>query len=129
MWPDHCVQETHGAQFVSELETQRFDAVFQKATNPRVDSYSGFYDNGRRHSTGLAEDLRKRGVKEVFICGVATDYCVKFTALDALSEGFATAVIVDATRGVNLAEGDVERAVEAMASKGASILTSRELLE
>ncbi|MFU8806796.1 MAG: bifunctional nicotinamidase/pyrazinamidase, partial [Bradymonadaceae bacterium] len=86
MWPDHCVQNTKGAEFAEGLRTERFDKVFQKGTDPKVDSYSGFYDNVRRHATGLADFLRGRGVDEVYVCGVATDYCVKFTVLDALFE-------------------------------------------
>ncbi|MFU8804573.1 MAG: bifunctional nicotinamidase/pyrazinamidase [Bradymonadaceae bacterium] len=124
MWPDHCVQNTKGAEFVDGLRTERIDEVFQKGTDPKVDSYSGFYDNARRHATRLADYLRDNGVDEVYVVGVATDYCVKFTVLDALSEGFDVSVVVDATRGVNREEGDVDRAIEEMAAAGAKVVES-----
>src|SRR5579871_1082201 len=101
LWPVHCVQNTRGAQFVPGLETGRFAQVFQKGTDPAIDSYSGFFDNGHRRATGLADWLRARGVTEVYVCGLATDYCVKFTALDSVQAGFKTYFIADASRGVN----------------------------
>ncbi|MCB1100330.1 MAG: bifunctional nicotinamidase/pyrazinamidase [Verrucomicrobiae bacterium] len=89
LWPVHCVQGSIGAEFAGKLDEHKFDAIFQKGTNPEIDSYSGFYDNGRRKSTGLAEWLRDRGVTHVTVVGLATDYCVRFTAEDAASEGSA----------------------------------------
>jgi nicotinamidase/pyrazinamidase len=119
LWPVHCVQGTPGAEFVDALDTDAIDAVFQKGTDPTIDSYSGFYDNGRRKATGLGEWLRERGVTAVTVCGLATDYCVKFTALDALSEGFATTVVTEGCRGVNLSPGDAERALGELEEAGA----------
>ena len=127
LWPVHCVQEEPGAAFAPELETGRFQRVFRKGTNPQIDSYSGFYDNGHRKATGLAEFLRKRGVTEVVVAGVATDYCVKFTVLDAIEEGFAVTVVTDGCRGVEMAEGDVKRALRAMRDAGANLVTSMEI--
>ena len=124
LWPIHCVQDTWGAEFVAELETDRITKVFQKGTNPEVDSYSGFYDNGHRSSTGMGEWLKAQGITEVHVVGVATDYCVKFTVLDAISEGFATTLITEAARGVNLNAGDVDRAIEEMRLAGAVIRES-----
>ena len=121
LWPIHCVQGTWGAEFVAGLETDRITKVFQKGTDPSIDSYSGFYDNGHRKSTGMAEWLRARGVDTLHVCGVATDYCVKFTVLDGLKEGFATTLLADACRGVNLQEGDVTAAIETMRGAGAAI--------
>lgn len=121
LWPVHCVQNTPGASFASGLDVQHFDDVFRKGADPAVDSYSGLFDNGRRHSTGLADALRARGVREMHVCGLATDYCVKFTALDALREGFAVTLIVAASRGVNLQPGDVDAAIEQMRSAGIRI--------
>ncbi len=121
LWPTHCVQEDAGAAFVNGLQTERFTAVFPKGTDPTVDSYSGFYDNAHRNSTGLSAWLTERGVTEVFVLGVATDFCVKFTALDAVAEGFATTLLVDACRGVDLKTGDVERAVAEMRAAGVRI--------
>ena len=82
LWPVHCVQNTPGAQFVHGLDTSRFARIFQKGTDPAIDSYSGFFDNGHRRSTGLGDYLRSNNVTDVYVCGLATDYCVKFTALD-----------------------------------------------
>ena len=128
LWPVHCVQESPGAEFVDALDTDAVDAVFRKGTDPAIDSYSGFYDNGRRKATGLGAWLTERGVTEVVVCGLATDYCVKFTALDALGEGFATTVVTDACRGVDLTPGDSERALEALAAAGAVLAESSALL-
>ena len=124
LWPIHCVQGSFGAEFVQELDTSKFEKVFVKGTDPGIDSYSGFYDNGRRKSTGLAEYLRQRGIEEVYILGLALDYCVKYSVLDALEEGFKTYVILDGCRAVNLQEGDGERAVEEMVAKGAVVVAA-----
>lgn len=121
LWPVHCVQGTGGAEFAPGLQADRITKVFQKGTDPAIDSYSGLFDNGHRKSTGLGEWLKQQGVKRVFVCGLATDYCVKFTALDALAEGFEVALHLPASRGVNLAPGDVDKAVEEMRSKGVKI--------
>ena len=122
LWPIHCVQETWGAEFVADLATDKVTKVFQKGTDPLIDSYSGFYDNGHKKSTGLAAWLRERGVREVHVCGVATDYCVKFTALDAILEGFRTTLLLDACRGVNLREGDIDKAIREMREAGVSVV-------
>jgi nicotinamidase/pyrazinamidase len=122
LWPIHCVQDTWGAEFVANLNTDLITKVFQKGTDPEIDSYSGFYDNGHRRSTGMAEWLKEQGIEEVHVLGLAADFCVKFTVLDALEEGFKTTLIREATRGVNLEPGDVERAVEEMRVAGANIL-------
>lgn len=128
LWPMHCVQETWGAEFVAELNTEGITKVFQKGTDPTVDSYSGFFDNGHRNSTGMAEWLRAKGVTEVHVLGVATDFCVKFTVLDALSEGFSATLLEDACRGVNLQPGDVDKAVGEMRVAGAFISSSSAVL-
>jgi nicotinamidase/pyrazinamidase len=121
LWPVHCVENTGGALFAPELETRRITRVFQKGTRPEIDSYSGFHDNGRRHSTGLADWLHAQGVTHVTVCGLATDYCVKFTALDAVAEGFQVTLHLPACRGVDLTPGDVEAAVEEMRAAGVII--------
>ena len=126
MWPDHCVQGSPGADFHPDLDTTRIARVFQKGMDPTVDSYSGFYDNGRKNDTGLAAYLRAQGVTHVDVVGLATDYCVKWTALDAVAEGFTTRVIEDATRGVELAAGDVERALAELREAGVGIATAAE---
>ena len=111
LWPVHCVEGTPGASFHSSLDVAGIDLVVRKGTDPRVDSYSGFFDNGKRHSTGLTDMLRERGVNAVHVMGLATDYCVKFTALDAIAEGFETRLIEEGCRGIDLAKGDVQRAI------------------
>lgn len=121
MWPTHCVEETEGAEFADALEVQKIDKIFSKGTRPEIDSYSGFHDNGRLHSTGLADWLRGEDVTEVAICGLATDYCVKFTALDAVSEGFEATLLAEACRGVDLNEGDIATAIAEMDSQGVRI--------
>jgi len=121
LWPVHCVQASVGADFAPGLKTDRITKIFRKGTDSEVDSYSGFYDNGHRKSTGLGEWLREQGVQRLTLCGLATDYCVKFTALDALAAGFEVALHLPASRGVNLAPGDVDRAVEEMRIKGVTM--------
>jgi nicotinamidase/pyrazinamidase len=124
LWPNHCVQSTRGAQLHPKLEIDKIDRVFRKGENREIDSYSGFYDNDHRRSTGLGEYLRERDVEQIYVCGLATDYCVKYTALDALRLGFETFVVADACRGVNLQDGDVTVALRAMAEAGAKIVQS-----
>lgn len=124
LWPVHCVQETKGAELAPDLDTTRIARIFQKGTDPTIDSYSGFYDNGHRRSTGLGEWLKDQGVNEVHILGLATDYCVRFTALDACRQSFETVLIEDACRGVNLQLGDVAKAIDEMRQAGVRISTS-----
>ena len=126
LWHDHCVQGTHGAEFHDALDMKRVAAIFRKGMDPSVDSYSGFYDNGRLHNTGLAGYLRDRGVTDVFVVGLAGDYCVYFTARDALLEGFACTVIADATRSIS--EDGFRQATSDLQSHGGVIIESRALL-
>jgi nicotinamidase/pyrazinamidase len=128
LWPVHCVRHTAGAAFHPDLSQGRIAEVFQKGTDPRIDSYSGFFDNARRKATGLGDYLKERGISDVSICGLATDYCVKFTALDSLWLGFATQLIEDGCRGVELNPGDVARALDEMRSGGVRIVRSKEVL-
>jgi nicotinamidase/pyrazinamidase len=121
LWPIHCVQETFGAQLVAGLDKTGIHRVFHKGTDQGLDSYSGFYDNGRRKSTGLGEWLREQGISAVHVMGLATDYCVKHSVLDALSLGFETHVVSAGCRGVNLSAEDADRAMEEMAAAGAII--------
>jgi nicotinamidase/pyrazinamidase len=124
LWPDHCVQGSWGAEFHPNLETRRVAKVIRKGTDPEIDSYSGFFDNGRRKATGLEQYLRDQEVTEIFISGLATDYCVLWTARDAKSLGFETHVIADACRGVELKPGDIDRAIEEMRSLSVGVLTA-----
>ena len=104
LWPDHCVQATPGAELHPALDTRRVEAIFRKGTDSNIDSYSAFFDNGHRKATGLAAYLRGRGVTRVYLAGLAADYCVYFTAKDALAEGFGVVVLAEATRAIS-AEG------------------------
>jgi nicotinamidase/pyrazinamidase len=122
LWPDHCIDGTPGARFHAGLRHDLIYRVFKKGTDVRVDSYSGFFDNDHTSSTGLAEYLRAHGVEEVWVCGLATDYCVKATALDARAEGFATVVYAPACRAVNLTPGDGEQALTEMREAGCEII-------
>jgi nicotinamidase/pyrazinamidase len=122
LWPVHCVQGSTGANFSSNLQTEKIEAIFRKGTDPQIDSYSGFYDNGHLKSTGLSHYLKGKGITAVYVVGLAADYCVYFTALDALAEGFATFIIEDATRAIS-AEG-FEKAKADFKRKGGQVLHS-----
>lgn len=101
LWPDHCVQGTEGANFHSNLNTEKWEAIFRKGTDKGIDSYSAFYDNGHLKSTGLAGYLKEKGASQVFFCGLAADICVYYSILDAFKEGFACFFIEDASRALN----------------------------
>ena len=122
LWPAHCVRGTAGAAFAAGLATDRIEAIFRKGTDAGLDSYSGFFDNGHRQPTGLGGYLRERGVTSLSLCGLATDYCVKFTALDARHAGFDVTLVEAACRGVNATPGDAARALADMAAAGVRIL-------
>jgi nicotinamidase/pyrazinamidase len=124
LWPVHCVQGLPGAELAPELDQARIARVFRKGEDPHIDSYSGFFDNGHRRATGLGDYLREQGVTDVYIAGLATDYCVKFTALDGRQLGFNVDLIEDACRGVELNPGDVARAIEAMRVAGVQVIRS-----
>lgn len=101
LWPDHCIQESYGSQISEDLQTNRVEAIFRKGMDPKIDSYSAFYDNGKRKDTGLAGYLKARNIDEVHVCGLAADFCVFFTAMDAISEGFKTSIISKATKAID----------------------------
>jgi len=122
LWPDHCVQGSDGARFHRDLALPAGTLVVPKGQDRTVDSYSGFFDNGKRNATGLAAALRERGVHQVEILGLATDYCVRFTALDAVALGFETTLFVPGCRAVDLQPGDGDRAIAAMSDAGVRIV-------
>lgn len=122
LWPDHCVQGTPGADFAEGLDLGRIGHIVQKGTDRDIDSYSGFFDNARRKATGLAELLRGLDVDEVDVVGLATDYCVQFSALDALDLGFATTVIEAGCRAVDLEPGDGARALDRLRAAGVDVV-------
>lgn len=117
LWPDHCVQATAGAEFHRALHAHRATMVVRKGTNPKIDSYSAFFENDRATPTGLGGALRELGVERVVLCGLATDFCVRYTALDARALGLAVTVVEEACRGIDL-DGSVAAAWAAMESAG-----------
>ncbi|MEO8703620.1 MAG: bifunctional nicotinamidase/pyrazinamidase [Kofleriaceae bacterium] len=124
LWPVHCVQGSRGAELHDDLDRAAITAVFRKGIDPDVDSYSGFYDNGHKKATGLGDWLEQRKVTKLFVLGLATDYCVKFTVLDARTLGFDVTLVEDGCRGVNLAPGDDARAIAEMRAAGAAVVNS-----
>jgi nicotinamidase/pyrazinamidase len=127
LWPRHCVQNTHGAEFAPSLDTSRIARVFHKGTDPMIDSYSTFFDNAHRRHTGLADYLKERSIKDIYLIGLALDYCVKYSVLDARQLGLNTHVILDGCRGIDLEPGDIDRALDEMKGSGATILNSADL--
>lgn len=127
-WPVHCVQHQSGATFHPQLNQQDIVRVFRKGQNPRIDSYSAFFDNARSGKTGLDDWLRQQEIGYLSIMGLATDYCVKFSVLDALELGYRVEVIADGCRGVNLRPEDSQRALDEMARRGASIIQLEQFL-
>lgn len=125
-WPDHCVENTKGSEFYPELLP--IINVVYKGNDPEVDSYSGFYDNNKVHKTELNRILKEKNIDTLYILGLATDYCVKFTTLDALSLGYKVFLVADGCRGVNINPDDSEKAMEEMKNAGAVIINSSEIL-
>jgi nicotinamidase/pyrazinamidase len=128
LWPDHCVQGTSGAAFHADLEIPAATLVIRKGFRREIDSYSAFFENDHKTPTGLAGYLRDRGLSRVFLCGLATDFCVQYSALDARKEGFEATVIEDACRGIDL-EGSLDAAMTAMREAGVEVIRSSELLD
>jgi nicotinamidase/pyrazinamidase len=124
MWPVHCVQNTHGAELHGSLDRGKITEVFHKGTDPQLDSYSGFFDNGHTKATGLAAWLNERWIKQLYILGLATDFCVKATALDARQLGFDVFLVEDGCRGVDLKPGDSDRAIAELKGAGVTIVES-----
>jgi nicotinamidase/pyrazinamidase len=129
LWPSHCVQGTTGAEFHPELDTVCIDKIFYKGSDKTVDSYSAFFDNEHKRATGLADYLKENGITDIFIIGLATDYCVKYTCMDAIALGFKTYVIIDACRGIALKTEDVQNAIDEMKSLGVKIITSKSIFD
>lgn len=127
LWPVHCVQNTLGAELVPGWDSTRIKKTFFKGTDSKVDSYSTFFDNSRRRATGLGDYLLELNIKRVFFAGLATDYCVKYSAMDARDLGFETYIVTDACRGINLKAGDVDRTLEFIVWLGGHLCTSQEL--
>ena len=126
LWPAHCVQGTPGAEISSLVHTEKACAIVRKGTRPDVDSYSGFVDADRKTRSGLAGLLRERGVTRVFVCGLATDFCVSWTALDAAAEGFETFVVTDASRAIDV-NGSLAAAKDAWMRAGVKEIQSADI--
>jgi nicotinamidase/pyrazinamidase len=127
LWPPHCVQNTPGASFHSGLDVAWFSHVTRKGTDPGIDSYSTFFDNHHLKATDLDAYLRAHDVRALVMCGLATDYCVKYSALDARALGYEVSVVEDGCRAVELAPGDGERALDEMRAAGCHIIRSPQL--
>ena len=126
LWPDHCVQGTEGAAFHAGLDQSRAQLVIRKGFRRGIDSYSAFFENDRRTRTGLAGYLRERGLSRLFLSGLATDFCVAWSALDACSEGFEAVLIEDACRGIDVG-GSLQTALTRMTEAGVRIVQSRDI--
>lgn len=129
LWPTHCVQESKGAGFHPDLNLAKVDKIVHKGIDPQIDSYSAFFDNAHLRSTGLKEYLEGKGIEDVYFLGLATDYCIKYSTLDAIYLGFNVHVIADACRGVDLKSGDVDQAYEDMRRAGVEIICMKQILE
>jgi nicotinamidase/pyrazinamidase len=129
LWPDHCVPGTPGAEFHPDLETEGFDLIVRKGTNPALDSYSAFFENDHETPTGLHFYLRGLDIRQVYLVGLALDVCVYYSALDALKLGFHTVVVQDACRGIDSPPGSLGVRLQEMKQAGARILFSANLEE
>ena len=126
LWPDHCVQGTRGAEFHPDLRTDMADMILRKGFRPHIDSYSAFFENDRTTPTGLAGYLRERGVVAVVLAGLATDFCVSYSAIDAVAQGFSATVLQDCCRAIDL-DGSLATALAGMTERGVRIIDSHAL--
>lgn len=129
VWPDHCVQNSEGAKLVSSLQQEHITMMLFKGTDPEIHSYSTFFDDAHRNNTGLHKILNEQGVTDLYMLGLATDYCVKFSVLDAIELGFNVHVIVDGCRGIDVTQGDSQRAFDEMKRVGARLINSSDVME
>ncbi|HMB40807.1 MAG TPA: bifunctional nicotinamidase/pyrazinamidase [Balneolaceae bacterium] len=126
LWPDHCVQGTRGAEFHPDLNTTKTEVIIRKGFRKEIDSYSTFYENDQKTPTGLTGYLRERGISEIYVAGLATDFCVKWSVIDGLKEEFTVHVIEDAVKGIDM-DGSVEQAWKEMKDAGAEITSSEKI--
>jgi len=129
LWPDHCVAGTRGAEFHPGLRTDRARLILRKGTNPNLDSYSAFFENDGKTTTGLAGWLNAFGIESIVVVGLATDYCVKATALDARRIGLKVDIVSEGIRGVDTSAGETNKAIEAMKQAGCRIVALKEILQ
>ncbi len=123
LWPDHCIQGSDGAKFHGDLDLPQAQLIIRKGFDPEIDSYSAFFENDRRTPTGLTGYLRTRGLERAFLCGLATDYCVYYSAMDAVREGFEAVIVEDACRAIDL-DGSLAKAMSDMVEAGVGFITS-----
>lgn len=128
LWPDHCVQGSRGADFHPDFNVTNSQLIIRKGFREELDSYSAFYENDNETTTGLTGYLKKRSIDKLFVCGLATDFCVKWSVLDGIKEGFEVVVIEDAVKGIDI-DGSVEEAWEEMEKAGAEHISSDDLLK
>lgn len=128
LWPEHCVQGTKGAEFHPELNLNPIVSIIRKGTRAELDSYSAFLENDKSTPTGLEGMLRSLEVTDIYLCGLATDYCVYYSAEDAIKAGFNVFLVKDACRGVDFPEGSIEKALNSISDQNGTILTSGEIL-
>lgn len=126
LWPDHCIQGSPGAAFSTQLDRKKIEAIFRKGMEKDIDSYSGFFDNGKKKATGMGAYLKGRGVTSLFVAGLAADFCVYFTALDGLELGFESTIILDATRAID--ENTFQGSLENFYAKGGKTIHSRSII-
>ena len=120
LWPDHCIQNSYGSDFPEQLDISKLAKVVYKGSDANIDSYSGFFDNGHFRSTGLSDYLKSKDVNKIDYVGLATDYCLKYTAIDSVSEGFKTRVLINCIKGIE--EKGCELALNKMKSKGIELI-------
>ena len=120
LWPDHCIQNSYGSDFPEQLDISKLAKVVYKGSDANIDSYSGFFDNGHFRSTGLSDYLKSKYVYKIDYVGLATDYCLKYTAIDSVSEGFKTRVLINCIKGIE--EKGCELALNKMKSKGVELI-------
>ncbi len=128
LWPDHCVQGSKGAAFHPDLDVERLHLILRKGLRPYLDSYSAFFENDRKTPTGLSSYLREIGVSSLWLCGLAADVCVFYSAMDAVRLGFETFVIEDAVRGVDVPPGNVSRTRDEMKTAGVGFMRSTDMV-
>ncbi len=126
LWPDHCVQQTKGAEFHPDLDTQPTQLIIRKGFRKSIDSYSAFYENDQETPTGLTGYLDDRDIDTLYVTGLATDFCVKWSVLDGIKEGFKVYVVEDAIRGIDV-DGSLKQALDEMKKAGAKFVTSDKL--
>ncbi|HTP57628.1 MAG TPA: bifunctional nicotinamidase/pyrazinamidase [Spirochaetia bacterium] len=127
LWPDHCVQGTQGAELFPRLDVGRIELVLRKGLRRRLDSYSAFFENDHVTDTGLRFYLSGLGARQVFVCGLATDYCVRSSALDARRLGFDVSLVQDACRGVDFPTGSVQKALAELKAAGVKLISSSDI--